>query len=506
MKKFLDIGCGIDASEILGSMLNDISQPQTTAVEKISTHKNDVKSAYLDLQKAILQKDFESFKLGLKEIESLLTQKQINSLGRDILRNFDQRFPLELKKCQWDELVTADTTIACANISPEGFHFCLNILTDPQRHESVMERHFCNTELREIFTRMSHLTENNYKNYNALRPFVVSHLALDYKKYALLDVIHLVWQTTPQTLLWNQGLMDDVATVDTTWEHIFDHHHPFEISKENQLFGPTVFFQRHPKIFELFTQWHTTQQKQYEQFSEFCLKNVFAVDESTTADQYSLFSQEFKNHSSKEIHVGLAQKKLTPGRILADFKNGRSSLHHSFKSAILSFAEENSVPSMFNFTSASERLFEHDPLFLNTVLKTPNGLSYVKNYAQAPYNLEILAKTIEKSHISQQKRLIKDLSSVTDNLGNTITHVLAKKLCHQDLGHPHIQNLVLLCMKTNWSSKNYAGETPQVLFAPPSEKMKEMATTIFKEHMTAQVKDHLKTQKIKPQKASTRKM
>lgn len=506
MTQFIDIGSGINASEILGDMLEEIPQPKTPSIEKISTQKNDVKSVYLDLQKSILQKEFEDFKKGLQEIEGLLTQKQINGLGRDILRNFDQRFAAELKKCQWDELVTADTTIACAHVSPESFHFCLNILTDPERHESVLERHFCNTELREIFARMSHLTESNYKNFNTLRPFVVPHLQLDYKLYALRDVIHLVWQTTPQTLLWNKSLMDDVATLDTKWEDVFANHHPFEVSKEKQLFGPTVFFHRHPKIFEIFTQWHKIQQNQYEQFAKFCLEKVFAVGEATPADQYNLFSQEFKEHYYKEIDAGLAQKKITPSHILADFKNDESSLHHSLKKAIRSFAETNNVATMFNCTFASERLFEHEPMFLNTVLKTPNGLESVQNYALTPYNLEVLANTIQKSHITQQKRLLKDLSSVTDNLGNTVVHVLARKLCQENLSTPHVQNLVLLCMKTNWSTENANGETPEQLFDPPSQEMDNVAKEIFKKHLNSNLTQHLKDNKIKPRKTTERKM
>jgi len=509
MTKSIDIGCGINASEIVGDVWTNIPQPQTAA-HKTVPNVNDLKSTFLNLKKAIIDKDFALFKKDLKNVEDLLSQKQTNSLGREILRNFDPRFAQELKKCQWYELVTTDTTIHCANTSADGFHFCLKILTAPNRHDDVMEKYFCSNALRDIFGRMSHMNEKNYENFNALRPLIVPHLKsdykIDYKMYAVLDVIPVVYGTTPKTLLWNQGLMDDLANMDVDWEAVFGYHHPFEVSKEESLFGAVAFFQRHPKIFEAFTKWNTTQQEQYQKFAEFCLKEVFAVDASISADRVDLFTQEFFERYRPEIDSYLGNGTATPNSILYDFKNGNSSVTGRLKDAIKSVAKEHNVETNFQYVSASECLFEHDPTFLNTVLKSSNGLRNVQEYAQNSHHLEILTRTVHNSPISQQKQLLQELAPITDNDGNTISHILAQKLCKEDLRKPQVQKLVLLCMKTNWSTKNKAGATPQTLFAPNSEDMHEVAQGIFKTHLSTHLKNHLKHEKIKPAKTSLRKM
>jgi len=168
--------------------------------------------------------------------------------------------------------------------------------------------------------------------------------------------------------------------------------------------------------------------------------------------------------------------------------------------------EDPNSDVFFHHAVGSELLFGRDPNFITSVLKTPNGVENIQQYAVFPPHLKIIANQLWSANFSHQKKMLKDLESITDADGNTISHLFARKLATQNLKEPAVQKLVLLCMKTNWSTKNTAGESPSTLFDPPGQEMINIAQQIFNKHLNSNLIQHLKDEKIQPQKSAHRKM
>lgn len=503
----IDIGSGINASELFGDLWSNAKDVTPSKPSNPSAAQADFKTTYLETQKAIIDKDIEMFKSGLQKMQGALTVKQTNMLGREILRNFDQRFADALTNCSWDELVTADTTMAQANKeSVEGFTFCINILSRRDREEDGVERHFCWSELREVFARLSHITANNHQIYDACRRIVAPKLKMPHKQYAIEDAIEQVYTATPQNVVIFKGLMDNLAQMEVNWCAVFNSKHPFVVNKQKDLFGALAFFQRHPKIFDIYNAWAQEEKIKYEAFYALCEKTVFQVSSDTQGDLLSILSSDFKIHAGDKVYRWITT--TTPNTILSAFKNYSNLLPNDFKNAIVDFAaiKNPERPKDFCHVVASEILFERDPNFLTSVLSTSNGLAKVNQYAAFPPHLEVLAHHVLNAPPSHQKALLDNLAAIADINGNTISHVLACELSTENLKDPAIQKLVLLCMKHNWSTQNTAGETPAQLFDPPSEEMGTMAKKIFKQHLAGTITQHLKDNKMKPQKTTQRKI
>ena len=503
----IDIGSGINTSEMFGDIWSTAQHPAPVKNEP-PTHKKQFKATYLEMQKAILDKDIAVFQSGLKSIGDQLTQKQTNTLGREILREFDPRFAAALSNCQWEELVTADSLILCANRNNhEGFLFCLNVLVDLGSKPDAMTQHYFRNELRESFARLTNLSEKNHEAYNALRPHLLPYiqsLSKDYKDLALRDVMQNIWGTTPETVVWYQHVMDDLTRLDVEWDTVFFTCHPLNVLEEKDLFGPTAFFQRHPHILEKFTTWSAAQQKKYEDFCQFCQTEIFAVSLDTVAPVPNLFSEEFKKEIGPKLGYWL-HKATTPNHILEEFKNPYYSFNGDLKHALMRFADAHNVDPNFKHIVASEQLFYHDPNFIHSVLKTTNGLKNIQQYTHNPIHLEVLAQMIAESPPTQQKQLFAALSGITDKLGNTLSHVLMHDLSKADLSIRANQNLLLLCMKNSWDTPNAAGQTPKQMFEP-SPEMEEVSREIFKTHLKQNLSQHLKHEHVKPSKSTQRKM
>lgn len=505
----IDIGSGINALELLGDAWGN--SKQTLAPQPPPATTNDFKTTFLAIQKAIIDKDIAVFKSGLQRIQSVLNNKQINTLGREILRNFDQRFVDALTNCPWDDLITADTAMAqVSRENIEGFSFCINILDQRDSDGGQLKRYYSTTEMREIFARLSYVTANNYQTYDTCRLLVAPLLKSPYKEYAIEDALEQVYSITPQNLMAHQGLMDCLAQMDVNWSEVFGSKHPFKVHKQKELFGASAFFHRHYQIFEKYNTWAHEQKVKYEQFCAFCEKRIFKVSNDTEGYLDSILSSDFKNHIGDDLHRWNAE--LTPNDILSAFKNGSYFLAQEFKDEIRKFAknEDPNLGTYFHHIVGSELLFERDPNFIISVLKTPNGVENIQQYAVFPPHLKIIANQLWNANFAHQKKMLKDLESITDANGNTISHLFAHKLATQNLKDPAVQKLVLLCMKTNWSKTNAAGETPSTLFTPPSQEMRNIAQEVFNKHLNSHlnntVTQHLKDNKVKPQKTTKRKI
>lgn len=508
----IDIGSGINALELFGDIWGnskEIAVPQPAPPPP----QSDFKTTYLETQKAIINKDFALFNSGLQKMKGVLTNKQINTLGREILRNFDQRFADALTDCKWGDLVNADTAMAQVNKQNiAGFDFCIKVIAlhdnVNSNDEGALKRYYYGSQMREIFSRLSFVTPNNYQTVDTCRLLVVPHLKDHHKNYAIEDAIEQMYLATPQTVIIHQGLMDCLAQMDVNWNAVFENKHPFKVEKQKDLFGAVAFFQRHPQIFEVYSLWAQEQKTKYEEFCAFCEKNIFKVSNNTPGDLFSILSSDFQKYAGDDLNRWNGYGEVTPNEVLSAFKNDSFSLHYAFKDEMRKFAQKENpqLNTEFCHIVASEVLFEQDPSFITSVLKGADGVAKIQQYALFPPHLKVVVKHLLNSNFAQQKKMLIELQSIADADGNTMSHLLASKLSTENLKDPDIQKLVLLCMKTNWSTKNAAGETPSTLFNPPNEEMGHIAQEIFNKHLDSTVTQHLKDKKVKPQKTTQRKI
>ena len=503
------IASGINLSALFGDTWAQATDEVTQSAAAAPVEKNEKKIVYLQMQQAIINNDVSSFEQSVKSIGDTLTSKQIYTLGRAILRDFDQRFVDVFPQCQWAELITADTMVnMVTQNNTAGFHFCLNLIKSPEHTKDVVEENFFQRELLEVYQRLSNPTVKNHTVYSAYRHHVAASLESFFVTYIaerFMDHMHFV---TPQNITWYQSMMDDAVSF-FSLSDIFSGKHPFKVSSHKELFGVTALFQRHPKMFEQFTLWNVEQETKYKNFYAFCEQNVFKVDKDHSDTLANLLSDEFTQYLCERMNIDptktykfddFVSSKISPHMLLSTLRRNTLS-SYALGQYLKDFAQKHEVETNFSYTNVAEQLFENDQEFTLKTLKTPEGMQSVQEYVRDPFGLSKIARIVGQSQTAQYKRLMDQLSHISDRNGNTITHILAQVLSHKDTTQPDIKQRILTCMQHNWEAPNALGQTPKQLFGA-SEALQE----ISKEYMQITLTHHLKRKRVEPAQERIKKL
>lgn len=517
----------VNLSEVFGDIWSQTPAAPPTEVA-VSIDKNDEKVLFLQLQQSVLSADIESFRRISGTLKGRLTQKQINILGRSILRNFDQRFADALPSCNWLELVTVDVFMRQVNQNNAmGFAFCLKTFNDAD-HNDRMVKTFVDRELYLVYQALTEFNEKNAPVHTHFHSIVVRNLSQMYQQAAAEDFIKSLRCLSEHNITIHQSVMDDWKHLPVKWAEAFSAVNPLcHAQKFKNLLGVTAFFQRCPEVFTQFQQWEAEQEHLYNIFYAFCEKNVFAapMDEEVLTSQlftpkFQKAASEFKAFTAYNNHRDILGEIIrsaefaepqTPNAIVSYFKTNlgnsqsKSSAHYTLLKIIQKYAHDHGVDSNFSYANSNDILLEMDYARALNTIDNPHHTQSLAQYLNDPLHMKKMANWVIDLKKPLQKQAIEKLAQFTDRTHSTITHYLAKMVSSLDLKSPTVGNVLLHCMNNQWETPNAKGISPKQIFAPP-ESAKELAQQIAHKHLTQTLNQHLKTNEIKPAKRSSRKI
>lgn len=509
----------VNLSEVFGDIWSQTPTAPPTEVA-VAVTKNDEKVLFLQLQQSVLSADIASFRRISETLKGKLTQKQINTLGRSILRNFDQRFADALPSCNWLELVTVDVFMHQANQNnAAGFSFCIKTFNNVDRNNPMVKT-FVDRELYLVCRGLAGFNEKNAAVYTHFHSIVVQNLSEMYRQAAAEDFIKSLRYLEERTIHMHQSVMDDWKNLPVNWKNVFSEVNPLcQAQKIKELLGVTAFFQRCPEVFAQFQKWEAEQEHLYNRFYAFCEKNVFAIpmDEEAAliteifTPQFKKAGDEFKPHRNIVLRSAEFAEPTTPNTIMSYFKTseGRSISNSQFYCNLLNimrkFAQDHAVDSVFSYTNSADILVEMDYAQALKALDDVQHTQFLAQYLNDPLHMKKIAQWVMELKTPLQKQAIEKLAQFTDRTQSTVTHHLAKMLSSLDLTSPAVGNLLLHCMGHHWETPNAKGLSPKQMFAPP-ENAKALVQQIANKHLKQTLNQHLKTHDIKPTKRSPKKI
>jgi len=393
-------------------------EPSTKTVKPLSedTPKGTdaLKTAYLEMQVAVTNKDAMGLKRLVDAHGANLPPARWKTLGRLAIKNFSPA-TAELIKANWKELFSLQQFMECVfNDWEDAFDFGLNTLEGASKKVSSNY-----DDLYYAFV-AEPLINKKYNLLDKYRPKVLPAVSHAGRQAAAVLLIKLLTRVNEKNVSTQYNLWNELAN--ENWETVFAAVNPYQDwRKPDHAFGLTRLCQTHPAIsqqLEKAQKKHTLLRKRFEGI---VLNTVFLNkphEKITATAPRKIFTPEFAQMVEEEDwHVNCGGD--TP---LAVLRN------HSFFSAFLQkYCTIKGIPYIEKRNNGVQNLLKC-PDFVVDLIQTPEGVRCLRAAMEEPENIKTIAIHLLETLYPKKvfDGIVAAVTDVVDDSGKNIAHYLAQ--------------------------------------------------------------------------------